>query len=139
LGILHQIHCHISPPSQVCHTRSPSQNSPSPSSLSRLEFRSLHHPREGVTCHSIPTWLYQQKLVSGIKNIPYIAHVSLKIRFFTPINSLCLLPHNLLSFGSFKTKNTTNQVIDLCNAFKLWILTPESVNILKTSKTKLQL
>jgi hypothetical protein len=37
----------------------------------------------------------------------------IKLRFFTLINSLHLLPHNMLSFGSFKTKNPTNQSLKL--------------------------
>jgi hypothetical protein len=64
-----QLHYHISQPSQVCDTRSPSQNSPSPS---RLEFGTLHHSREGVVFYSNLTWLYRQKVVSGIKKINFL-------------------------------------------------------------------
>jgi hypothetical protein len=47
LRCLYQAHYHVSPPYQVCHTCSPSQNS---SFTSWLAFGTLVLPREGEVC-----------------------------------------------------------------------------------------
>ena len=129
LRYLYQLHCHVSPPSQACHTHSPSQ------------IHLLHHLRRGLNLELYITlrrgwcfilfwhdYTWKNWLVVCI-------YIYIKIHYVTPVS---LMFHSKLGFSlqyihyAFnlttcfllvfpKLKIQLIKVRGLCNTIKLWI------------------
>ena len=59
-----------------------------------------------------------------------------KSRLFTLISSLRLLPHNLLSFGSFRTKINKSKLVAFTVHLDYDFQPQEAIKILKTKQNK---
>jgi len=80
-------------------------------------------------------WIYKIWLVA--QNISsHLWCFTQNSRFFTLISSLCLLPHNLLSFCLLGTEINKSKSIDFSTQSNYNFQTQESINILKTKQKK---
>ena len=93
-----------------------------------------------ILCRWFVVFRYPLNLQNSISSTKYIltplVYHKKKSRFFTPICSLCLLPHNLLSFGSLGTKINKSKSVAFTMHSNYIFQTQEAVKILKTKQNK---